>query len=145
MNQGNNGNSPTAHRSEYPFSRQVIVLNATSMSHHLHSFSRFGQNLKAYRVRIRGAQLDTLTRTAGVIPGPTATATFRPNPRFLNLLSDYEWSPVLALHALHSSVLTRSAWFWVILHSFQILFLKNLESLPQGTLQPEMYIGNPGQ
>jgi len=77
-----------------------------------HSFSRFGQNLKAHRVRVRGAQLDTRTRTAGAIPGPTATATFRPSaPPKPAIRMAAVGHPVLALHALHSSdsVLTRSA------------------------------------
>ena len=71
------------------------------------SFSRFGQNLKAHRVRVRGAQLDTRTRTAGIVSGPTATATFRSNPRFLNLLSDYEWLPVVTSTSLTRSSLVR--------------------------------------
>ena len=54
-------------------------LQASSCHRHLHSFSRFGQNLKAHRVRVRGAQLDMRTGTAGMVPGPTATATFRPS------------------------------------------------------------------
>jgi len=35
---------------------------------------------KAHRVRVRGAQLEnTRTRTAGMVPGSTATATFCPS------------------------------------------------------------------
>jgi len=61
------------------FSRQVIVLNATS-SLKLSPSSAVVLEIwsKAHRVRVRGAQLEnTRTRTASVIPGPTATATFR--------------------------------------------------------------------
>ena len=87
------------------FSRQVIVLNATS------SFKPQVVTViwiwsKAHRLRVRGTQLNTRTRTAGMVPGPTATATFRPNPRLLNLLSDYEWLPAAVVTC---TSLTRSS------------------------------------
>jgi len=89
------------------FSRQVIVLNATS------SFKPQVVTViwiwsKAHRLRVRGTQLNTRTRTAGMVPGRTATATFRPNPRFLNLLSDYEWLLVVSSTSLTRSSLVRS-------------------------------------
>jgi len=56
-----------------------------------------------------------------MVPGPTATATFRPNPCLLNLISDYEWLPVVSSTGLARSSLVRS---------YEALVLRYSEFLP---------------
>jgi len=97
-------NGPSV-RVSVPFSRQVIVLNATASSchRHLHSFSRFSQK----HTECASEELNSKTRVPELLVWflVLLRLLLSVRPRLLNLLSDYEWLPVVTCTSLTRSSL----------------------------------------